>query len=310
MTSHIDDRLPFYINRTMGDDEITLVEAHLATCLECRQQLEEWQTLSKAVNQMVDELQVAAQSQPGLSKTALSPLVSASLKRRPPVQQAIPSAVNLIWAQRVLLRYGWLTPALVSVTMLSALAVLVLHSLAPEWVALPLLIAAPIAAALSTAFLYTFEEDPVGEIISATPTTLGTLIFARLTLAVGGISLLTFLGSLVLVIFGRSAHSLFDLVAVWLGPMLLLSALTTVVSLCLHPRAASAVALAFWGSILILLFSEQAGEPMLRISFLWLLHPDWPGLVAQVLLACILWLVSWLWLAGNTPSYLQLDGEM
>jgi hypothetical protein len=307
MTSHIDDHLPFYINRTLGDDEIALVEAHLATCLDCQRQLKEWQTLSKAVNQM-DGQQLATQSQPGLSRTALSPLVTASLKRRPPLQQAVPSVVNLIWAQRVFLRGGWLALSLVSAVFLGSLASLIVDSLAPEWVGFPLLAVAPIVAALSTAFLSTFEDDPAVEITSAAPTSLGTLIFARLTLTLGGIGLLAFLGSLALVMFGRPAHSLFNLVSIWLGPMLLLSALTTLLSLCLHPRAASAVSLVLWGCILIFLSTEQSGEPMLRISLLWLLHPGWSWLGAQLLLASILWLVSWLWLAVNTPSYLHPDG--
>jgi hypothetical protein len=308
MTSHIDDLLPFYLNHTLSEEEIAFVETHLAACPGCQSRLAEWERLSIAVTQEAGWRLPATSGQIASSKVGLSPLVSASLKRRPTAQQAIFSAVYLIWTQRVFLRHGWLAPSLVTAVFLGALAALVLHSLAPEWVVFPLLAAMPMAAALSTAFLYTFEDDPAGEIIFATPTSMGTLIFARLTLALGGISLLAFLGSLMLVMFGRSAHSLFDLVTVWLGPLLLLSALTTVVSLCLHPRAASATALALWGSILIFLSFEQAGEPLVSISLLWLLRPGWPWLAAQVLLAGILWLVSWLWLAGNAPSHLHTDG--
>ena len=81
--------------------------------------------------------------------------------------------------------------------------------------------------------------------------------------------------------------------------MLLLSALTTVLSLCLRPYAAAGTALVAWASVLGALILELSGTPLVKISLLPLLHPSWALLAGQALLAGLLWLASGLWLSGG-----------
>jgi hypothetical protein len=91
--------------------------------------------------------------------------------------------------------------------------------------------------------------------------------------------------------------------------MLVLSALTTVLTLLLHPRVASGVALGLWGGFLALLMAEQMGAPLLKVSLLWMLQPGWALFAGQVLLAVLLWLGSWIWLDEKPQTHIGLEGR-
>ena len=299
MNSHPDNLLPFYANRTLPASASDAVETHLADCPHCREQLEEWKGLAVAVNQTADRRLQYAAGQGVSARSSLSPLVHAGLSRRPPFKQAILSAAHLIWIQRIFLMRAWLSPALGVILLLGVLASLVIQGLGTEWAIFPLFAAVPIIAVLAAAFLNPFDDDPAFEIISAAPTSPSTLVFARLTLSLGTISLLAFLCCLLLATLGQPSSSLFELVATWLGPMLLLSALTTVLSLCLRPYAAAGTALVAWASVIGALILELSGTPLVEISLLPLLHPSLALLAGQALLAGLLWMASRLWLSGG-----------
>jgi anti-sigma factor RsiW len=300
MDEHIDELLPFYFNKTLNESQSARVQAHLSACTACREALEAWADIASAT----------AAEQRGTSLPRLSPLVQASLHRRPSLRQATASAAHLIWSQRVFIAKNWLLPSLGSLIGSGALAALMFSNLAKNWANVPLFAIVPMAAALTSAFLYTFEDDPTRELIAAAPTSLATLLFARLSLALGTIGLMGFAGSLLATLLGQGQHSLLEMVAAWLGPMLLLSALTTVFSLRLHPRVASGAALGLWGLLLILLFAEQAGAPLLRVSLIWLLQPGWALFAGQALLAGLLWLGAWLWLNSHLPAHIRPEGRV
>jgi hypothetical protein len=312
MDGHIEDLIPFYANQTLDDERRAAVEAHLATCPHCRERLAEWKAVGPAISQAAGVRLRRAAEQGVSAQAPLSPLVYASLKRRPSLSQAILSAANLIWAQRIFVMQGWFLPTLSAVLVLGVLVVLGWRGLGPEWAVFPLLALVPMAAALSVAFLYIFDNDPAVEIVAAAPTPPGTLVFARLTLALGTISLLAMICSLALAVLGSGMDevrlSIFNLIAAWLGPMLLLSALTTVLALSLQPRAAAGTALVIWGGVITSLVSEWAGSPLVKLSLLPLLHPGWALLAGEMLLAGLLWLGCWLWLANGKPDTLRLEG--
>lgn len=299
MNDHVDDLLPFYINQTLDEADIALIHAHLNRCAVCRAELESWEFIARG---MMDGKASA--------RPQLSPLVLASLEHRPSLSQAAVSAIQLIWSQRVLITRTWLLPSLGSFIMLGSLAAILMKDLAATWMDIPLFAMMPIAAALSTAFLYTLEDDPANELVATTPTSLATLLFARLTFALGGISLMGFVGSFAGALTGQPLYELVGMIGTWLAPMLLLSSLTTVLSLCFHPRIASGAALMLWGSLLILLLAERAGSPILRISLLWLVQPGWAPFTGQVLLAGVLWLGAWFWLSSNPPAPLHPEGQL
>jgi anti-sigma factor RsiW len=299
MNSHPDNLLPFYANRTLPASASDAVETHLADCPYCREQLEEWKGLAVAVNQAADDRLQLASGQNVSVRSSLSPFVHASLNRRPPFKQAILSAAHLIWIQRIFLMRPLLAPVLGVILLLGVLASLAIQGMGMEWAVFPLFATVPIIAILASAFLNPFDDDPAFEIISAAPTPPSTLVFARLTLSLGTISLLAFLCCLLLATLGQLSSSFFELVATWLGPMLLLSALTTVLSLCLRPYAAAGTVLVAWASVIGALILELSGTPLVKISLLPLLHPSLALLAGQALLAGFLWMASRLWLSGG-----------
>jgi hypothetical protein len=305
MNTHPDDLLPFYLNRTLNAAQGAEVERHLETCPDCRARLAEWRRLSSAVGR--HSSQNMARERAALPP--LSPLVAASLRRRPPLPEAVHAAAHLIWVQRHILVHEWMLPLLAGFILLAFLASFISWGQAVEWVIFPFVAVFPIAAVLLTALLHISSDDPAYEIIAAAPTPPGTLILARQTLAVGSLCLVALAGSGGLAAIGEPALPILHLTAAWLGPVLLLSSLATVLSLRLHPQAAAAILLILWGGILILLAAEQAGDPVVRISLVWLLHPNWAMLLIQALLAGLLWLGSWLWLAWEEPGPLNPVGS-
>lgn len=313
MNEHIDDLLPFYITQTLGKGDDDRVRAHLAVCEVCRSRLAEWEKVARVVThtstRRAEGIQPSGQAQSASTGWKLSPLVYASLHRRPTIQQALYSAAHLIWSQRVFLTSPWLVPLLSLLFLFGAVMTLIFQELAENWVTIPLVAIMPIAAALSTGFLDTFGDDPAGEVVAAAPTSLAALLFARLTLALGTISLIGFFCSLLAAFFGQADQSLLVLVGSWLGPMLFLSALTTVLSLCLHPRIASGAVLLLWGSLLLLVFTERSDRPLLGFSLLWLLQANWVSIVVQMILAALLWLAAWLWLTHYAPAQLHPEGR-
>jgi hypothetical protein len=297
MTPHIDDLLPFYLNQTLTDEVFASVESHLDACPRCRALLDEWQGLAAAARRDAARLSKPVPS--------LSPVVRANLKRRASLPQAALSTAGLIWAQRIFLFHGLILPILSVVILLGILASLAGVIQDTVWAVLPLFALLPILAAVSAAFLNNPDGDPAYEIVLATPVSPGTLAFARLSLALTAIMLLSLLGCLLCSLVGR--QSFLDLAAGWVGPLLCLSGLTTFLSILWRPSVAIAVSMAAWGGLVILLAGEAGGNPLIAISLLPLLHPGWALLAGQLILAGLLWLASWLWLATKTPGSQHLE---
>lgn len=279
--------LPFYVAGVLSAAEGAAVEAHLGDCEACRVAVEEWQSLAVVVRAE------SATRVPPLPP--LSPLVRASLRRRPTLAQALRSAADLTWAQRVVLIQKGLLPAVLLAVLLSVLATLCLRDGWP--VALPMLALVPLAAALAVVFLYGPETDPAFEIVTPAPTPPGTLLLARLTLTLGLVGVLATLGSLVLSAAG--AVALGPLIGAWLGPLLLLSALATVLALLWRPLTAAGVTLFLWATVVILLGAEVGGQPLIQTSLRPLLQPGWPLFLAQSATAGLLWSLGWLFLARD-----------
>ncbi len=112
-----------------------------------------------------------------------------------------------------------------------------------------LLLLAPLIAASGAAFLHSREADPALELTLTTPTSARLILLARVALVLGFDVLLTLAGSaLVAAAHSQSAASL---LALWLGPALLLSSATLCLSLLAGPLVAIASAVAVWGAQLI-----------------------------------------------------------
>ncbi|HYK97260.1 MAG TPA: hypothetical protein VEU77_02590 [Candidatus Acidoferrales bacterium] len=103
----------------------------------------------------------------------------------------------------------------------------------------------PLIAAAGLAFLYG-EHDPSLEVALATPTSPRAILLARLALVCGYDLLLALVASLVLEGVGDPAGGLEAVIAVWLGPMLLLSSIALAVAVRFGSVASLAVAGTLW----------------------------------------------------------------
>jgi hypothetical protein len=189
--------------------------------------------------------------------------------------------------------------------LVGVLAAVFLPVESPLWAAIPYLILVPFFAVLVGSLFDVQEEELGDEIVAATPTHPGVLIFARLTLALGAITGLSLLGSLLIAGLGRV--SLVWLVVTWLGPLLWLSALTTLLALLWSPWGAAGISITLWGGVLLLLVADEYSLSLLGFSLAPLLQPTWGSFGLQALLAGFLWLLCWLWLVLGTPASLRFE---
>jgi hypothetical protein len=302
MDKHIDDLLPFYINATLSVDQSEAVEAHLAGCVQCQKAFREWEDLAGWVRSRAP---LHGQAGRAVSLPALSPVVRANLNGRPSFSEAVLSTARLIAAQRIFLKGSRLIHTLSAVLLASVVADLFLPAKYHLTSPVPFLILVPFLAVLGISFFKTQENDSCHEIIAATPTHPGILTFARLTLALAFITSLALICSLVISVFGRI--SMGWLVVAWLGPVLWLPALATLLALLSNPWTAAGISVTLWGGIALLLFTEGYGQSLLGFSLAPLLYPSWWSFGLQVLLGGVLWLVCWLWLFLGAPPSLRLE---
>jgi hypothetical protein len=304
MNKHVDDLLPFYINASLAVDQNEAVEAHLAGCTQCRKALREWEDLAGWVRSAAP---LAGQAGSKVRLPALSPVVRANMRGKPSFPEAVLSTARLIAAQRIFLKKSRLIHILSAVLLASVLADLFLPLKYQPTSPLPFFILVPLLAVLGISFFETQEDGVSREIVAASPTHPAVLTFARLTLALGLIASLALIGSLLISAFGHT--SMGWLVAAWLGPMLWLPALATLLALLLNSRAAAGISVTLWGSIALLLATQGYGQSLLGFSLAPLLYPSWWSFGLQVLLGGILWLICWLWLYWGAPPALRLESS-
>ncbi len=149
--------------------------------------------------------------------------------------------VELLLAQvRVLRREIWAASALI---MLLGFGVALVPN-AQAGIVLSLF--APLVAAAGVGFIYGPENDPPHELVLATPTSARLILLARLTVVCGYDTLLALIVSAALVGLGLTPDGLIPLVGSWLGPMLLLSAVSLWLSLTWGSVGGVGTALALW----------------------------------------------------------------
>ena len=302
MNKHIDDLLPFYINASLSADQSEAVEAHLADCTQCRKALRDWEDL---VGWVRSATHLPGQAGSTVRLPPLSPVVRANLRGKPSFPEAVLSTARLIAAQRIFLKKSRLIHTLSAVLLASVLADLFLSAKYHLTSSVAFFILVPFLAVLGISFFETREDGLSHEIIAAAPTHPAILTFARLTLALGLIASLALIGSLLISVFGRI--SMGWLVVAWLGPMLWLPALATLLALLLNSWAAAGISVTLWGGIALLLSTEGYGQSLLGFSLAPLLYPSWWSFGLQMLMSGILWLICWLWLFWGAPPALRLE---
>jgi len=217
-----------------------------------------------------------------------------------------PNPLALQWAT---LRHVWLTftrqalvaPRSVWVVMLCGLLGfgllwgMLLARGTPASLAIPLALIASGASALSVAFLCRAEHDPAFELALSTSTSPWLIALCRVTLVVGYNVALAGIASLIVAL--ALGESVWSVMQFWLGPLLLLSALSLALSLLLGST------LAFLGTLLLegtqsLGVSVRDGFLQLHLTF----SPLWQTSPAVLLVAAALFAVAVIALPRQAPS--------
>lgn len=272
---HIADLLPAYVNGTLNSTESNRVQQHLLLCEACSNELATWLTLRETAQfslastplptlntltqvwarleatpqpsltqptQVIQPLQVSQPSQP----------LQVSQPRQTTRWQSLLSSLLHLWLvfkrQVPLIHLSiWLATPLVILFGggLAFYDIIIIHvaGIATNW-SLPLF--TTVSAAASAAFIYGEENDAGLELTLSTPTSIRLVMLCRMLWVVGYNFVLAALASTIIAV----AHGggLWQIMQMWLGPMLLLSSFTLALSMILGS----------WVAVLVSIILETA----------------------------------------------------
>jgi hypothetical protein len=254
---HVTDDLPLYVLRELSTVEVLRIREHVAACASCAAELREWEEMAGLERAALCSVPTPPQD---LLHGVWAALASESRARAPePVAEErhtrvprtglVPGGMHsmavLVAQCRLLPRAMWSASA--AGILLAVLFAATLPRGTGE--ANVLVFALPLIAAAGMAFLYGPETDMSLEFALSTPTSARAVLLSRFALLFAFDALFAVAGTVALARW--HGENLAALVAVWLGPMTLLAALSLLVSLVTGPGTALAGAAALWLSRLI-----------------------------------------------------------
>jgi hypothetical protein len=273
----MDGMLAEYAAGSLGDADRDRVAAHLATCARCRADHAAWRALAAAdpgagAPPDPDRLVHAVLTRSALDEPAAERTAAAGRFRR------LRYLASVVRAEARLIRLA--VPAASALVMaLGVVLVLVegtTSGTAPDPVVAGDLLAfvAPIVAAAGVAGVHRSRRDPAAELLAAIPASGRLLLLVRLALVFGFDLALALAASGVLAVTTDTgagvAAGMNTLIATWLGPMALLSALSLLVAVRFGPDVALGTAVGVW-ALRMLAESDLApdGLPIRLILAAW-----------------------------------------
>lgn len=272
---HIADLLPAYVNGTLNSTESNRVQQHLLLCEACSNELATWLTLRETAQFSLASIplptlntltqvwaRLEATPQPSLTQPTqvIQPLqvsqpsqpLQVSQPRQTTRWQSLLSSLLHLWLvfkrQVPLIHLSiWLATPLVILFGggLAFYDIIIIHvaGIATNW-SLPLF--TTVSAAASAAFIYGEENDAGLELTLSTPTSIRLVMLCRMLWVVGYNFVLAALASTIIAV----AHGggLWQIMQMWLGPMLLLSSFTLALSMILGS----------WVAVLVSIILETA----------------------------------------------------
>ncbi|GAA0264138.1 zf-HC2 domain-containing protein [Cryptosporangium japonicum] len=246
----MNELLPAYAAGSLPAADRARVDAHLLGCPRCRADLSTWQALAAAAPPVPG----AAPRAPEAGRMVREVLARSTLEEpvgRPrggtPTRR-LRHLAGLLGAEARLIRLA--VPIASALVMAVGVAVVLVQADlgGPERIAdVALALIAPIVAAAGVSGTYRSARDPVAELVAATPTSERLLLLVRLALVVGYDLVLALAASAVLTVSGAAGTAdLNTLVSAWLGPMMLLTALSLLVAVRFGPDVALGVAAGLW----------------------------------------------------------------
>lgn len=240
--SHVADLLPAYMNGTLDALSTEYVRTHLLHCKDCQLELSAWEAIR-------DIAQFATASAPLPSAQVLSQ-VWAKIEE-PTKNRLQPWGLNrilfhlwLVFSKQIALIHKsvWIASPLVILfgCALTLFAIIRPHGNVSQAETILALITT-LASAAGVAFIYGAENDAGFEITLSTPTSMRFVMLGRLGLVVGYNFVLSALASAIIAIV--HGGGIWEIMQLWLGPMLLLSSITLALSLLIGSWFAILVAL-------------------------------------------------------------------
>lgn len=271
---HPTEQLAEYVAGTLTADDAAAVAAHLSQCVACRQEVAGWQHMAEGVR---SRLAPAPASVLVAVRRRLAASYAGGRAAGPPVYRAVPGAcpvaraAGLLAHQRRLV--GWRVWAVSAVVLVAGIVL-------AGWVSVPaqpvLAVIVPLVAAFAVAGACGADELP-DELIRAMPTSVRTVLLARLTLVLGAVFMAALIGSLVLSLAGAGGPG--RLLAAWLGPMVLLSAVSFAFSVTWRPAVGLSAALAVWVLRVLMASGLVDGAVGGAVEAMW--RTSWPPLVVS-----------------------------
>ncbi len=227
--NHIVDLLPAYINGTLEGVSNEHIENHLRYCERCQLELNSWKAVRDATN-------LAVQTPP-LPSVSVLDNVWARIDVLAQEEQTHSSSAGHI-AQHLWLVFKGQMPLLhksiwIASALIMAFCCLLVLFTRGDTATTNLLLAffTSVAGAAGVAFAYGPQNDSGFEITLSTPTSIRFVMMSRMTLVIGYDTILATLASVVIVM--AQGGNVGQLIHLWLGPLLLLSSLSLVLSLLL-----------------------------------------------------------------------------
>ncbi len=231
MNAHtrIEERLPLYAAGQLNSAEQAEIEAHLASCAACREELALW----KAVSAEIVASDRALAAPPVLAQRALQ-----QVRGRKRLNRAFWRTWQLLHAQTFLVqRETW--PASAAVLVLGVIVALLSNQAGVIY------FIAPLVAASTVAMLSGREHDPAYELTVATPTQPWMVLLARLSIVSVYNLVLTLAATLALLLIVPPGL-LGTLILGWLAPMAFFSALALLLSLWIGSSNATIFIYVLW----------------------------------------------------------------
>jgi hypothetical protein len=238
--NHITDLLPAYTNGKLDSSTAINVDEHLSHCKSCQTELKNWEMIKETV-----QFAIASETPPStniLDNVLLKiDTISNEVQIHSPFNLYTFVHLWLVFAQQIRLIHKsiWIVSTLVGVFCCSMAFIFSRHAQynLQNMTSILVLFTAVVASS-GVAFIYGSDNDAAFEITLATPTSIRIVMLCRVVLVIGFNFILSAIASFIIAL----VHSggIWEIMQLWLGPMLLLSSIS--ISLSLLVGSAFAVA--------------------------------------------------------------------
>jgi hypothetical protein len=235
-----------------------IVPAHLESCPACRGEAGDWSQLGAALSSW-------SQSLPAPRPLAVPP-PAVRAARRDTAARAWHAATVVAAQVPVVRRRVWAATAVVAG--LGCLVVAATGAAAGTVLALT----APVSAALGMAIIYGPDSDPCAEISRSCPVPPRTILLSRL-LVVAGYDLAVAFGATFLLAGTGASVGVWSVITAWLGPLLVMSALSVLLSVVFRSSMGLVAALVLWALRVVTLSPAHLTVLAAATSWVWVTTP-------------------------------------